>query len=53
VLGAAGTVAITDEDIRKSFAARRPLAIAKGSPVMLVQSGAIVPDDPMLKSLAA
>ena len=53
VLGAAGTVAITDEDIRKSFAARRPLAIAKGSPVMLVQSGAIFPDDPMLKSLAA
>ena len=53
VLGAAGNSAITDEDIQKSFAARRPLAIAKGAPVMVVQSGAIFPDDPMLKSLAA
>ena len=53
VLGAAGNAAITDEDIQKSLAARRPLAIAKGSPVMVVQSGAIFPDDPMLKSLAA
>jgi len=53
VLGAAGNVSITDEEIQKSFATRRPLTIAKGSPVMLVQSGAIFPDDPMLKSLAA
>jgi hypothetical protein len=53
VLGAAGNGTITDEDIQKSFAARRPLAIAKGSPVMLVQSGAIFPDDSMVKSLAA
>ena len=53
VLGAAGNVSITEEDIQKSFVARRPLAITKGSPVMVVQSGAIFPDDPMLKSLAA
>jgi hypothetical protein len=53
VLGAAGDGSITDEDIQKSFAARRPLSIARGSPVMLVQSGAIFPDDPMVKSLTA
>ena len=52
VLGAGGNVSITEEDIQKSFAARRPLAIMRGSPVMVVQSGAIFPDDPMLKSLA-
>jgi hypothetical protein len=52
VLGGAGNAAITDEDIQRSFAARRPLSVARGSPVMLVQSGAIFPDDPMIKSLS-
>lgn len=52
VLGAAGISSITEEDIQKSFSTRRPLSIARGSPVMLVQSGAIFPDDPMVKSLA-
>jgi hypothetical protein len=52
VLGATGEVAVTEEDIRGSLSARESLSIIRGSRVMLVQSGAIFPDEPMVKSLA-
>ncbi len=51
VLGIDRTQKITDDDIRTSFAAKRPLSIPKGSSILLVQSGAMFPDDQMIKSL--
>jgi hypothetical protein len=51
VLGIDRTQKITEDDIRKSFDAKRPLSIQKGSSILLVQSGAMFPDDQMVRSL--
>jgi hypothetical protein len=51
VLGIDRTQKITEDDIRKSFDAKRPLSIPKGSSILLVQSGATFPDDEMVRSL--
>ena len=42
---------VTEEDIAKSFEPKQPLTLKKGSSIMLIQSGAMFPDDPVVKAL--
>jgi hypothetical protein len=51
VLGIDRTQKITDEDIQKAFATKQPLSLRRGSSILLVQSGAMFPDDAMVKAL--
>lgn len=51
ILGIDRAQAITEEEIQKSFAAKQAMTIRKGSSILLVQSGAIFPDDRMVRSL--
>ena len=44
---------ITDEEITRQFQERADFAVAEGSAVMLVQSGALFPDEPMQTAMAA
>jgi hypothetical protein len=43
---------VGDDDIARSAAAYRRLVARKGSTILLIQSGAIIPDDPMAQALA-
>ena len=51
VLGIDPSAGITDKDIETALAAKDHVTIAKGSTVMLIQSGAMIPDDPMVQDL--
>jgi hypothetical protein len=42
---------ISDQDISAALADRRPVAAELGKPLMVVQSGAIAPDAPMISAL--
>jgi hypothetical protein len=44
---------ITDEEINRQFQERAQLTVPDGSAVMLVQSGALFPDEPMQTAMAA
>ncbi len=51
VLGIDRSAKISEKDIQKSFEAKKEMSIKKGSSIMLIQSGAIFPDGPVVKSL--
>ena len=51
VLGFDRTQTVTDEIIQQAFVVREPIVLRRTSPIMLIQSGAMFPDDGMLKSL--
>ena len=51
VLGIASQTPATQEEINRSLEDRQKLTLTKGSPIMLVQSGAIMPDDQMVRAL--
>lgn len=51
VLGISRDSKITEENIVKSFKPKQPLILKKGSSIMVIQSGAMFPDDPMVKAL--
>jgi hypothetical protein len=51
VLGINPKQGATEDEIKLALANRQPLNVRKGSNVMLVQSGAPMPDEPMRKSL--
>lgn len=51
VLGVDLERGVSEEEIQKALAEKRPIAIRKGSPVMLVQSGAPFPDHDMIAAL--
>jgi hypothetical protein len=51
VLGIDPKIPITEADIQKSLAARNRITLSKGSSIMLIQSGAMIPDDAMVKGL--
>jgi len=51
VIGISRNQAITDKDIQSAFDTKRRLSIPKGSTLMLIQSGAMLPDTEMLKPL--
>ena len=52
VLGISLQHAIAEDEIAQSFSARQRITLRKGAPVMVVQSGAPIPDEPMVQALA-
>lgn len=51
VLGIATNTEVTQEEINRSFASKQRLTLLKGSSVMVIQSGAMIPDEPMVKAM--
>lgn len=51
VLGIDPKSPITDTDIQKSMAAKSRITVLKGSSIMLIQSGAMIPDEDMVKGM--
>ncbi|WP_223164471.1 hypothetical protein [Massilia rubra] len=52
VLGIDTSVAVTDEAIRAALESRQKMTVARNSSVMLVQSGAMIPDEAMVKAFS-
>lgn len=52
VLGFGRNQAVTDEIIQQAFVAKKPFAIKERSPIMLIQSGAMFPDNQMMAPMA-
>jgi hypothetical protein len=52
VLGIERGATPTDEEIKRVLVARKPLALKRGSRVMLLQSGAMIPDSPMTAAMS-
>jgi hypothetical protein len=52
VLGIDTSVPVTEETIRAALASRQKMSVAKNSAVMLVQSGAMIPDEAMVKAFS-
>jgi hypothetical protein len=53
VLGIERNQAITEGEIQASLSARERPSIARGASIMLIQSGAMFPDEPMVRALEA
>jgi hypothetical protein len=53
VLGIDPAAKISEEDIQKALATSQRITLPKGSGLMLVQSGALIPDSEMVKGLEA
>lgn len=51
VLGIDPQAKITTEEIAKAFEQKQGFKLSKGSAIMLIQSGALIPDEPMVKAL--
>jgi len=51
VLGLDRDKAVTEDDIQKVVSQNKPLRLASGSTILLVQSGAVYPDGPMVTEL--
>ncbi len=51
VLGIDSKSAISEEDIQKAITAKSRITIQKGSSIMLIQSGAMIPDEDMVKGM--
>lgn len=51
ILGVDADRPITEDDIAKAMAAKKPIQVKKGSSIMLVQSGAAIPDSDMIAAL--
>lgn len=53
VLGINPAASVSQEEIQRTLENRQPFSLPKGSSVMLIQSGAIMPDDSMIQALEA
>ncbi len=53
VLGIERNQAIAEREIQESLGARQRPSIARGASIMLIQSGAMFPDEPMVRALEA
>lgn len=51
VLGIDTKAAASDSDIRAQFADYHKITVKRGAPVLVIQSGALIPDDAMLREL--
>jgi hypothetical protein len=51
VIGVNPNTVVTEEEIARAAQSKDPISIPKGTTVMLVQSGAMIPDEEMLKSM--
>jgi hypothetical protein len=52
VLGLDRDRAVTEEEIQRVASQNKPLQLASGSTILLIQSGSIYPDGPMVKELS-
>lgn len=51
ILGINPEAKVTQEEINRALALKQRLNLPKGSSIMLIQSGAMIPDEPMVKAL--
>ncbi|MBI4595823.1 MAG: aminopeptidase, partial [Candidatus Tectomicrobia bacterium] len=51
ILGINPEAKITQEEINRALESKQRLTLPKGSSIMLIQSGAMIPDEPMVKAL--
>ena len=51
VLGVNPQTAVTQEEINRSLLDRQKFTLSKGASIMLIQSGALMPDDQMIRAL--
>jgi len=51
VIGIDPQVKVTQEEIDRTLESKQRLTLSKGSSIMLIQSGAMIPDEPMVKTL--
>jgi hypothetical protein len=51
VLGIDSKSAISEEDIQRAISSKARMTLQKGSSVMLIQSGAMIPDEDMVKGM--
>ena len=51
VLGIDRGKTVTEQEIQQAIDSRVPVSLKRGASVMLIQSGALIPDDPMVKAL--
>jgi len=51
ILGIDPAAKITQEEINKALESKQRISLPKGSSIMLIQSGAMIPDEPMVKAL--
>lgn len=51
VLGIDPQAKVTGEEITKALEQKQVIKLSKGSSIMLIQSGALIPDEPMVKAL--
>ena len=51
VLGIDRGKTVSEQEIQQAVSARVALSVKRGTPIMLIQSGALIPDDAMVKAL--
>ncbi len=51
ILGINPEARITQDEINKALESKQRISLPKGSSIMLIQSGAMIPDEPMVKAL--
>ena len=51
VLGIDRGKLVSEQEIRQAIDTRMALSVKRGASIMLIQSGALIPDDPMVKAL--
>ncbi len=51
VLGIDPQARVTQEEIDRALESKQRLSLSKGASIMLIQSGAMIPDEPMVKAL--
>ena len=51
ILGINPEAKITQDEINRALESKQRLTLPKGSSIMLIQSGAMIPDEPMVKAL--
>ncbi|MFL5424919.1 MAG: hypothetical protein ACJ783_07775 [Myxococcales bacterium] len=51
VLGIDRGKAVSEQEIQQAIDTRAAMSVKRGASVMLIQSGALIPDDPMVKAL--
>jgi hypothetical protein len=51
ILGIDAGKSVTDDEIARQFAEFKKISLRKGDPIMVIQSGALLPDEPMIREL--
>src|SRR5215472_6163471 len=51
LLGIDADAGVTDAEIAGAFTAHKRIELRKGAPILVIQSGALLPDEPMVRAL--